>query len=487
MNFKFLIIFVLCYCQMTNAQIMDSVIVSPELLSQAKEIEIPQYDISRKSKYIIYLPMNYSKFLFTEDDKKLFFTLRDTLIERIDLVYTVFRRSKTFDQVELNRERYKMFQNHFPQAFNNNLIDWNLIAQNGTMEYEEAQGYFHGFVIYLKPHRVTTKNGVTIETVMDLRVDDPETKKLETNEEVAKIKTMLSESIATKIIKDTSYIKTKRRTWTGMYLAKSFNKRKKGIKFKEKRPGRQKEYIIKYKTEMKITDREVPDPDASPQPEKVIAKLTKDSVVFSVLKRTLERWEDYVIVQDVTGSMHPYLTQTLLYLQTHIKKNTTEKFVFFNDGDNKPDGKIGYSGGCYYVSADNAKEIEEMAFEAMRNGNGGKESENDIEAILYGITKFPKCKGVVLIADNFSRVRDFKLIPRLMKIGKPVRIVVCGIAKGDVVNLDYIYLAKYTKGSIHTINDDISDLATKKDGDTFKIGSQHFRVDKNIIKLIRQN
>ena len=73
MNFKFLIIFVLCYCQMTNAQIMDSVIVSPELLSQAKEIEIPQYDNSRKSKYIIYLPMNYSKFLFTDEDKKLFF------------------------------------------------------------------------------------------------------------------------------------------------------------------------------------------------------------------------------------------------------------------------------------------------------------------------------------------------------------------------------------------------------------------------------
>ena len=74
-----------------------------------------------------------------------------------------------------------------------------------------------------------------------------------------------------------------------------------------------------------------------------------------------------------------------------------------------------------------------------------------------------------------------------MKLGKPVRVVVCGIAKGDVVNLDYIYLAKYTGGSIHTIHEDITDLANKKDGDAFKIGSQYFKIEKNVIKLIHQS
>lgn len=470
-----------------HSQEMDSVVVSPELLSKAKEFELAQYDISRESKYIIYLPMNYSKFLFTEDDKALFHTLRDTMIERIDLVYTVFRRSKTFNQIKLNKERYEMFQKFFPQAFNNNLIDWNLMAQNGTMDYKEAQTYFHGFVIYLKPHRVTTKDGITIGTAMDPRVDEPETRILETNEEVAKIKTLLSKSTATKIVQDTSYTKKRKRFWTGLYLSKTRAGRKKGKRFKKAGPKRPKEYRTKEIKEMVITEREVPDPEAALEPEKVIAEMTEDSVVYSVLNRTLGRWEDHVVVQDVTGSMHPYLTQTLLFLRSHIKKNTTEKFVFFNDGDNKPDGPLGYSGGCYYMSADNVKEIEEMAFEAMRNGKGGKAPENDIEAILYGIKKFPSCKGVVLIADNFSRIRDFRLIPRLMKLGKPVRVVICGIAKGDVVNLDYIYLARYTGGSIHTLNEDITDLADKKDGSPFKVGSQYFQIEKNAIKLIHQS
>lgn len=470
-----------------HSQAMDSVVVSPEMLSKAKEFELAKYDISRESKYIIYLPMNYSKFLFTDDDKALFHTLRDTMIERIDLVYTVFRRSETFDQVKLNKERYEMFQQFFPQAFNNNLIDWNLMAQNGTMDYEEAQTYFHGFVIYLKPHRVTTKNGITIGTAMDTRVDEPETRTLETNEEVAKIKTLLDKSTATKIVQDTTYTKIRKRFWTGKYLAKTKAGRKKGKRFTKEGPDRPKEYRFKEIKEMKIVEREVPDLDAAPEPEKVIAEITDDSVVYSVLNRTLGRWEDHVVVQDVTGSMHPYLTQTLLFLRSHIQKNTTEKFVFFNDGDSKPDGPLGYSGGCYYTSADNVKEIEEMAFEAMRNGKGGKAPENDVEAILYGINKFPNCKGVVLIADNFSRVRDFRLIPRLMKLGKPVRVVVCGIAKGDVVNLDYIYLARYTGGSIHTLNEDIMDLADKKDGSAFKIGSQYFQIENNAIKLIHQS
>jgi hypothetical protein len=215
--------------------------------------------------------------------------------------------------------------------------------------------------------------------------------------------------------------------------------------------------------------------------------MTEDSVVYSVLQRSLSNWNNHVIVQDVTGSMHPYLTQTLLYLRDHLQKNTTEKFVFFNDGDATPDGPIGRSGGCYYQSADHVAAIEEMAFEAMRNGKGGKAPENDLEAILYGIKKYPNCEGVVLIADNFSRVRDFKLMPQLLRLGKPVRVVVCGIAKGDVVNLDYIYLARYTGGSIHTIHQDIIDLSEKKDGQAFKVGSQYFKLNNNRIELLRQS
>ncbi len=470
-----------------KAQSIHSTVVSPHLLSKIKEEIIPQYDISRQSKYIIYLPMNYSKFAFTEEEKQLFFNLKDTLIERIDLVYTVFRRSQTFDQVQLNKERYEMLQENFPEAFQNNLIEWNLMAQNGATDYKDARTYFHGFVIYLKPHHVTTKDGIVINTVSDLRVDDPETRTLETNEEVEAIKKIMSLSTATKIVYDTTITKTPRKVWTGMYWSKNKKKRRKGKKFRKRGNKRPKEYITKYEEKVKITQREVPDLEAAPKPEKVLTKITGDTVVYTAMKRIFEQYQDYVVVQDVTGSMHPYLTQTLLFLQGYIQKNKTEKFVFYNDGDNKPDGPIGRTGGTYYVSSDHYEPIQNMAFEAMQKGRGGKESENDIEACLYGIHKFANCKGVILIADNYSRIRDFKLIPKLMKLNKPVRIIICGIAKGENINLDYIYLARYTKGSLHTIQEDITNLSNKKSGDAFKIGTQYFKVEKNAIRLIRQS
>lgn len=467
---------------------MEKDVVNPVLLSKMKEETISKYDISRESKYIIYLPMNYSKFLFTEEDKELFRRLKDTLIERIDLVYTVFRRSSTFDQVQLNQERYEMLQSYFPETFNNNLIRWNLMAQNGATDYADAQTYFHGFVIYLKPHHVTTKEGEVISTVEDRRVDDPETRTLETNEEVARIKEIMSEARVTKIVYDTVTTETKRRTWSGLYLSKNKKKRKKGIKHKTRGASkRPKEYITKTEEVVKIVEREVIDEDAIPAPEKVLQNITKDTVVYAAMQRIFDRYEDHVVVQDVTGSMHPYLTQTLLFLQGHLKKNETEKFVFYNDGDDKPDGPIGNTGGTYYTSSDQYGVIEEMAFEAMRKGRGGKEAENDIEACLYGVQKFQNCKGIILIADNYSRIRDFKLIPRLMKLNKPVRVIICGIAEGENINLDYIYLAKYTKGSLHTIQEDIMELDKKIDGDAFKIGTQYFKVEGNVIRLIRDS
>lgn len=482
------LIMLLIWTNTGTAQVMDSAVVNPILLSKMKEDVIPQYDISRQSKYIIYLPMNYSKFLFTEEDKALFLSLKDTLIEQIDLVYTVFRRSETFDQVKLNQERYEMLQEYFPETFNNNLIRWNLMAQNGADDYEDARTYFHGFVIYLKPHHVTTKEGEVISTVKDLRVDDPETRTLEFNEEIAAIKNIMSKSTATKTVYDTSYTEKKKRVWTGMYWAKNKKKRKKGKKFKKRgRQKRPKEYITKVEKEMVITKREVPDLDAMPEPEKVLQNVTKDTVVYAVMNRIFDKYEDHVVVQDVTGSMHPYLTQTLLFLQSHLRKSETEKFVFYNDGDDKPDGPIGRTGGTYYVSSDQYKDIESMAFEAMENGRGGKEAENDIEACLYGINKFPNCKGVILIADNYSRMRDFKLIPRLMALKKPVRVIICGIAEGENINLDYIYLARYTKGSLHTLHEDIAELDKKTDGAAFKIGTQYFKVEGNAIRLIKDS
>ena len=491
--------FVLFFVFLFSANLLvaqgDSLVVNPDFLSQLPPTVIPKFDNTRKSDYILYFPMKYAKFIFNDEEKKILQNISDTIVERIDLVYTVFRRDKSFDQVNLNRERYEMLQGFFPEAFKSNLIEWRLVAQDGSMQYETAKDFFHGFVIYIKPHRVTTSDGQVISTVMDRRIDEPGSKVLTSTEEIDRVKSamkVVSGTVPTKIIKEKVVTWEDKKVWSGYYLHHNPAKRGNGKKFDKPGKGnkeRPKEY---YNKKMKVetwVEKEVPDPDAKidmSSTKETIKKMTTDSVVTGVFSKNEKKWKDYVLIQDVTGSMYPYLTQTLLYLKEHMKSSETEKFVFFNDGDNQPDGLIGRTGGTYYISSSDYSEIERTAFACMAGGNGGKAPENDIEAILHGYTKFPNCKGAVLIADNFSRVRDIALIKRLVDAKKPVDVVICGAGKNGDVNIDYIYIAKLTGGTIHTLNESYSDLKSKKEGDIFKVGSQQFQIEGSKVKLIKQ-
>jgi hypothetical protein len=470
----------------------DSLVLNPDFLSKIEPTIIPRFDETRKSDYILYFPMKYAKFIFTADDKKILESIHDTIVERIDLVYTVFKRDKKFDQVKLNKDRFEMLQNHFPEAFTSNLIEWRLVGQDGSMEYEGANKYFHGFVIYIKPHRVTTADGEIINSVMDRRVDDPSSKILTTNEEIEHVKSVmraLSEPPKTKIIKEKVVRVEEVKEWTGKYLHANPKKRASGKKFKKPGKNRPKEYKIKKIKIDSLIEKEIPDPAYKKDEElisKTISKMTYDSVVFSTLKKNNQYWNDYVFVQDVTGSMYPYLTQTLIYLKENMDSKSFEKFVFFNDGDNKPDGPLGKSGGAYEVMSSNYIDIENKAFQCMAAGRGGKSPENDMEALIHAFTKYPDVKGAVLIADNFSPVRDLVLLKKIVDLKKPVDVIVCGTPQNGDVHIHYLYLAKLTGGNIHTLKATLSELNTKKNGDTFKVGSQIFRMEGNTIKLIEQ-
>jgi hypothetical protein len=205
----------------------------------------------------------------------------------------------------------------------------------------------------------------------------------------------------------------------------------------------------------------------------------KDSVVFKVMERNKKKWKNAVIVSDWTGSIYPFSSQILNWHKLNMKNNHNpiKYFVFFNDGDDKKDKekKIGDTGGIYFTKTNEIAHVLEVMIQALQNGGGGDVPENDIEAILAGIDKYKDIEEVVLIADNNSPIRDIKLTP---KITKPVRVILCGV-DGGRINPQYVNLAKYTKGSIHTIEEDIDNLASMQPNDILKIGSRIFRLKPN--------
>jgi hypothetical protein len=169
--------------------------------------------------------------------------------------------------------------------------------------------------------------------------------------------------------------------------------------------------------------------------------------------------------------MSPYISQLLVWLRLNESEGTFTHLLFFNDGDDKmtSEKEIGSTGGLYSTPNLGWEHNLDVALESLDGGYGGDGPENDIEALLRGIDDCPSCTDVILVADNFSAVRDMELMRRL---GKPIHVVLCGsyISSGSfVANTEYLDLARDTKGSIHTIEEDIERFMALKEGDEIEI------------------
>lgn len=206
----------------------------------------------------------------------------------------------------------------------------------------------------------------------------------------------------------------------------------------------------------------------------------QDSVVLTVLNRHKE-WKDIPIVCDVTGSMYPYMAQTLIWFKLNCKATNARAYTFFNDGDNVPDLEkvMGKTGGIYTVASGIYDSVENTMCKAMTKGTGGDAPENNIEALLKTIKQNPDCKEVVMIADNFANVKDIGMLPL---INKPVRIILCGSKTG--INAQYLNIARATGGSIHTMEQDISNLIELSEGEYFTFRGQKFKLEKGKFKLV---
>jgi hypothetical protein len=213
---------------------------------------------------------------------------------------------------------------------------------------------------------------------------------------------------------------------------------------------------------------------------KPLVKDTANNIVYNVFKRN--KWDKKLIVADLTGSMYPYAQQISTWLKLHFLKDSSyQNFVFFNDGDNRSDDskKIGATGGVYYCAAKTIDQLIASMDLTIKNGQGGDAPENVIEAILYGLKKNKNAENIVLIADNWAKVRDITLLPRI-KI--PVRVILCGVTEGMEINADYLNIAYKTKGSVHTIEQDITDLINQTAGKKFTINGVDYIIKNGSIK-----
>lgn len=215
--------------------------------------------------------------------------------------------------------------------------------------------------------------------------------------------------------------------------------------------------------------------------EQVISgQFGDDSTSYRVLERNLARWPDAVIVCDLTTSMYPYSTQVVSWLRRQVMRSGPLGLVFFTDCDSlgrqtRPGGPPGQ---MYIVANPLPETLLSPLVAAARNTVRNKDdAENNVEALLVAQQTFPSARHLILVADNLSRVKD---MAQLGRVTHPVHVILCGTTGGTVerpFQVDYEQIARQTKGSLHTLEDDL-DPAAMTGRETLHVGDYYYRYTK---------
>lgn len=207
-----------------------------------------------------------------------------------------------------------------------------------------------------------------------------------------------------------------------------------------------------------------------------------DNLILKVFERN-KHWQDKLIVCDLTGSMSPYAAQLELWYKMNFAKEQNLQFVFFNDGDNMPDHlkRTGETGGIYYSPSKGLDSLVYKIAYVEAAGSGGDGPENNMEALIKGTRQARPFKELVMIADNYAPVKDIAL---LESFNVPVRIILCGVT--DNIEPDYLRIAWKTKGSVHTMEEDILSIGKLLDGQEIRIKGKTYRLMKGkFIEIVK--
>ena len=210
-------------------------------------------------------------------------------------------------------------------------------------------------------------------------------------------------------------------------------------------------------------------------------KTMRESGIYVSLEH-LDSTKRFALVMDVTGSMGSSIAAMLTWIKENNVSIPFSSFTFFNDGDNNDTSAkpIGKAGGIY--STTSIHEVNQVVETAMRKGSGGPElSENDMEATLKAIEIDPKATDILLIGDNYSDVRDIRLLDN---ISKPVHVLLC--AAPAKIRTEYLDIVKQTGGKLY-LNGEVIDFSKVLDGETVVIQEYSYTYNGRKFRLVGKN
>lgn len=204
-----------------------------------------------------------------------------------------------------------------------------------------------------------------------------------------------------------------------------------------------------------------------------------DSTTYRAFFRNITRWPNAVVVCDFTSSMYRYNTQLMAWFQKNQANKQVRGLVFFTDCDSLGhETEPGLSGQLFYTRSQAVGDVLPLMLASARNTMGNvTDAENNIDPLVYAQRQFPEAEHLILIADNSSAVKDMVRLPELRK---PVHVILCGPTRdtSQAFQPDYYTIARQTGGSLHTLEDDLTNLAQRRPTTWIRVGGHYYRTNR---------
>ena len=511
------------YSSLSFAQGNTSQEIIEYVISQQPTL-IEKFDPKEKTN-TLHLQTSFNNAIYSkQDDLK---SLNGKQIIKIELIYTTYRKSETFDQHTLNRKRLDALFKAVPGILTQGGIEWKLTGQTGCTSPEMGKEFFHGVSITYRPTYSEAMAIVERDFIRKVAKGDVPVHAYEAyvKKELKEVEKSLKDTLAEKEhVFHAPEFSAGERARIDYYTrnlkypgGQGSSPQNVVVEFTIDKEGKvndiQFPFIFKpneYTTEVmrflnsmpnwkpgildssptishiqqsiEFTERGsiIPSPifsySVQAPPKKMLKipgtdydKVRPTNASLAVVQ-TLQRnkWEKAALVVDVTGSMAQYNVQILEFLKNEIlnKTNKYEQICFFNDGNGKSDRmkKVGQTGGIFCFPITNVDDVMDKMFKVMDAGDGGDIAENNIEALLKMQDTCSTCTSLVMVADNYATPRDLSL---LTKVKLPVHVIVC--TNSSVLNEAYLTIAYQTKGSVHFNAQDISNIHNFEEGATVQV------------------
>ncbi len=197
----------------------------------------------------------------------------------------------------------------------------------------------------------------------------------------------------------------------------------------------------------------------------VVEDRNTDTIIPAVLRRN-KNWTRKLLVVDVTGSMTNYYAQIYRWLIFSAVQEPPLHVVFVNGGAGRE---------IYHCDRCDIDALSTVFFTAI---NDGGSREFDLRGIIEGINLAKNdYTDIILVGDNFEPIED---LHRLHEIKNPVHVLISGLTSefgAGWIREDFLNLALKSKGTLHTLTEDINNLAQTQEGKEVSIGGKRYRLN----------